>query len=103
MILQTHFGGIEVLDLDETRHLAELSKISLTEAELQTLADEMEQIIRLMDTVAEFQSGEDAFAVDPTAYEALRADQVAASMPREDVLSNAQVRTDACFQVPKVV
>ncbi len=92
-----------MLDLEQMKHLAELSKLKMDETELATLTDEMRNIIQLMDTVADFDSDDAGFVNAPVAYGDLRKDEVAPSMPREAVLSNAKVRTETYFKVPKVV
>ena len=68
------------MDLNMVKYLAELSKLEYSDKELAATAEQMTDIIDLMDTVKE----------------------VIESMPTSKVLSNA-MNTNNCFVVPKVV
>ena len=82
------------MDLNMVKYLAELSKLEYSDKELAATAEQMTDIIDLMDTVKE---------IDITYYlNDLRKDEVIESMPTSKVLSNA-VNTNNCFVVPKVV
>lgn len=91
------------MDLKLTAHLAELSKLEFTPEELEKITGEMTDIIALMDTVAEADVANSFAAVEPKGLAELRADEAAASMPREEILTNAKERDDTYFKVPKVV
>lgn len=91
------------MDLKLTAHLAELSKLEFTPEELEKITGEMTDIIALMDTVAEAEIENSFAAVEPKGLEALREDKAVASMPREEILTNAKERDDTYFKVPKVV
>ena len=87
------------MDLNMVKYLAELSKLEYSDKELAATAEQMTDIIDLMDTVKEIditQDNHDVYLND------LRKDEVIESMPTSKVLSNA-VNTNNCFVVPKVV
>ena len=91
------------MDLDMVKYLAELSKLEYSEGELAKTANEMTDIIDLMDTVKEIDITYDDLKDNHDVYlNDLREDVQAESMPTSKVLQNA-VNTNNCFVVPKVV
>lgn len=88
---------------DLTRHLAELSKISFTEDELEKMTEDMTSIIALMDKVCEFDTSKKPYALDAVDYNALRSDEFQNSYPAEDIIGNARNVKNNSFVVPKVV
>lgn len=91
-----------MFDVELTRYLAELSKLSFTEAELQSVTAEMQDIVALMDTIADFASAEPSNK-EAIPYTELREDKSAPSLPRSEILAGAGERSETCFKVPKVV
>lgn len=92
-----------MFDKNLTAHLAELSKLNFTEKELEKMADEMTEIVALMDTVNGFDDTKTAGTNAPLGLGQFRSDEYTDSMPREDVLKSAKSKSDTCFKVPKVV
>ena len=92
-----------MFDVSLTRHLAELSKLNFTEPQLETITREMDEIVGLMDTVADFTEDCDGFVNDAVAFADLRQDQPAPSFPREEILRNGKENNGSTFTVPKVV
>ena len=92
-----------MFDKNLTAHLAELSKLKFTEKELEKMANEMAEIVNLMDSVNEFETEKTAGANAPLAVDAFRPDKPKSSMPREEVLKSAKSKSETCFKVPKVV
>ena len=85
------------------RYLAELGKLEFSYDELAKKADEMTDIINLMDTVKEIDITYDALKDNHDVYiNDLRGDVVKQSLATEKVLQNA-VNSNNCFVVPKVV
>ena len=85
------------------KYLAELSKLEYSDKELAATAEQMTDIIDLMDTVKEIDITYDDLKDNHDVYlNDLRKDEVIESMPTSMVLSNA-VNTNNCFVVPKVV
>ena len=91
------------MDLNMVKYLAELSKLEYSDKELAATAEQMTDIIDLMDTVKEIDITYDDLKDNHDVYlNDLRKDEVIESMPTLKVLSNA-VNTNNCFVVPKVV
>ncbi len=90
-------------DINLTRHLAQLSKIEFTEDELEKISLQMTDIINLMDNVKDFDENEKPFALEPTAYAALRTDKACESFDTGKILQNAKQVRNNSFVVPKVV
>lgn len=91
------------MDLNMVKYLAELSKLEYSDNELAATAEQMTDIIDLMDTVKEIDITYDDLKDNHDVYlNDLRKDEVIESMPTPKVLSNA-VNTNNCFVVPKVV
>ena len=88
------------IDVD---HVARLARLSLTEAERAQLRQQLGLILEHAAKVGEVAVGD----VEPTAYaipraNVLRADEVRASIDREDALANAPEREDDRFRVPRM-
>ena len=85
------------------KYLAELGKLEFTDEALAKTADEMTDIIELMDTIKDFGLEYDALKDNHNVFlNDLRKDEKLPSMSTEKVLQNA-VNSDNCFVVPKVV
>ncbi len=85
------------------KYLAELGKLEFSDDELAKKADEMTDIINLMDTVKEIDITYDALKDNHDVYiNDLREDAVMQSLATEKILQNA-VNSNNCFVVPKVV
>jgi aspartyl-tRNA(Asn)/glutamyl-tRNA(Gln) amidotransferase subunit C len=92
------------LTLEEVNRIAELAKLTLSEAET---ARFREQLSAVLDYAADLQAV-DTSAIPPTATvlplrSVLREDVVAPSLPREDLLSNAAAQAEGAFKVPVVL
>lgn len=92
-----------MFDSDITKHLAELSKIEFSEEELIEMTSDMENIIRLMDKVKDFDSNSEPYALDAVDFNSLRKDFHDDSYNTNDLLSNAKITKNKCFVVPKVI
>lgn len=91
------------MDLEMISYLSKLSKLTFTDEELRQKAEEMTNIIEIMDTVKEIDITYDPLADNHDVYlNDLREDISAPSMETEKILSNAK-QSDNCFVVPKVV
>ena len=81
-----------------------LARLHLTEDELDTLTDELAQIVTYVDQLSEV----DTQGVDPMAHavevcNVFADDQVKSSLPREDALANAPRHNDQSYLVPPVL
>jgi aspartyl-tRNA(Asn)/glutamyl-tRNA(Gln) amidotransferase subunit C len=92
------------LTLDEVRHIAQLARLKLTEAEEQRYASQLSDIL---DHVQRLQSV-DTGQLPPTASvllltAPLRPDDVRPSTPRKALLANAAGVDEGMFRVPPVL
>lgn len=91
------------MDREMVRYLAQLSRLSFTDEELEKMADDMTGIIEIMDTIKEVDVTYDPFKEDHNVYlNDLRKDITADSYPTANILQNA-VNSEDAFVVPKVV
>lgn len=91
------------MDIRTIEHLCNLSKLNYTDEGKQRVMEEMDAIIRLMDTVKEFDVVyDDTKDNNSISYEDLRADVAQESAPTEKLLSNTTPQ-DNCYVVPKMV
>ena len=92
-----------MFDLEKTRHLAELSKLSFSEEELFKMTVQMTDIIALMDEVQKIDKNIPEYTQAAVSYADLRADEAKPSLATGQVLQNAKETKDNSFVVPKVV
>ncbi len=92
-----------MFDIKLSAHLAELSKIKFTDAELDEVTKEMNEIVALMDVVADFTANEDLNTASAVGLDQIRADHKCDSTPRSEILKNAAKSKANAFAVPKVV
>lgn len=92
-----------MFNADLTRHLAELSKISFNDNELEQMTVDMTNIIAVMDKVREFDASKKPYALDAVDYRDLRKDEYKNSFPAEKIVGNAKNVKNNSFVVPKVV
>ena len=81
-----------MFDKNTAKHLAELSKIEFTDAELSEMVYQMDDIIKLMDTVKGFDVSCDRKNRDTEDYRNLREDRV-----------NTSQNKGASYAVPKII
>lgn len=101
--------------LDKT---AQLARLALEPAERAALAGQFARILQAFETLAELELAgvpemngaaggslrlDSADSADPSASQGLRADELRASLAREQLLANAPARVDGFFEVPKTV
>ena len=92
------------LSTDEVRHVAELAKIELTEAEIALFASQLSAILDYAATLQQV----DTSHVPPTATvlplrNVMRADEARPSLPVEQALANAPEHQDGHFKVHAVL
>lgn len=92
------------ITLDQVRHVAKLSRLALSEQELQTLTPQLESILAYVAKLGEL----DVTNVEPMAHaidlhNVLRDDVVEEPLPLEAVLRNAPESDGPFFKVPKVI
>ncbi len=92
------------LTTEEVRHLAVLARVGMTDDEIETMRDQMSNILENFDVLREV----DTDAVEPTGHSVdvtsvMRDDVVAESSPREEALANAPRREDDFVRVKAVL
>lgn len=92
------------LDRAMVEHIAELAKLQLTEEEIDRYAEQLSDIL----AYAEKLQALDTDAIPPTASvlplrNVLRPDEVAPSLPRDEVLANAADTAEGQFRVDAVL
>ena len=90
------------MDLEKIKHLAELSKLELSDEEKQNLAKDLDSLVELADIVrnANIDATSKIRSIDMCD---LREDTAQESVKTEILLRNAPVENKGCFVVPKVV
>lgn len=89
---------------DYIKYIAGLSKLSLDEAEMQSLAEDMQDIIGLMDTIKDI----DTESIDATEHISritnnMREDNPGNPFDTEKILSNSKHAVENCFAIPKMM
>ena len=92
------------ITLDDVRHVAKLSRLALTDEQLQKFTTQLEPILKYIAKIAEV----DVTGVEPMAHaiplaNVLREDTVQPSLPLEKVLQNAPATDGPFFKVPKIL
>ena len=93
-----------MLEREDIKKIAHLSRISLSEEEIERQLQELSKIMEMMDLLKEINTD----GVAPLNHvlnleNVLREDEVKASLPVEKVLANATEEYDNMFSVPKIV
>jgi aspartyl-tRNA(Asn)/glutamyl-tRNA(Gln) amidotransferase subunit C len=93
-----------LIDEDLVRHIGRLSRIELTDEQVQTFGRQLGDILQYFDKLSEL----DTEGVEPMAHavelsNALAADQPLPSLSVEEALANAPQRDGDFFAVPKVI
>ncbi|WP_045876151.1 Asp-tRNA(Asn)/Glu-tRNA(Gln) amidotransferase subunit GatC [Pseudofrankia sp. DC12] len=89
---------------DEVARLARLSRMSLSDAELDALAPQLDEIVSAVARVAEVAAADTApssHAVPLT--NVFRVDVVQPSLPAEEALAAAPAAQDGRFRVPRIL
>ena len=92
------------LSREEVLHIAQLARLGLSDDDVAKFQEQLSEILGHFEALAEL----DTEDVPPTAYplaleSVLRDDEVAPSLPLEDVLANAPVADEGSFRVRAVL
>ena len=92
------------LNRKDVEHVALLSRLELSEQELDKYTGQLDAILEYIDVLNQV----DTSAVEPMAHvleirNVMRSDEVQPSLPREAALQNAPDAEDGFFKVPKIV
>jgi aspartyl-tRNA(Asn)/glutamyl-tRNA(Gln) amidotransferase subunit C len=92
------------ITLEETRHVANLSKLEFSEQELVELNQDM---CRILETVAKLDNvpveGLEATLAVGAYANRFREDEPAESLSREAALQNAPAHRDGCFEITRIL
>lgn len=89
---------------EQVDYVALLGRLSLTAEERAKYQEQLDDILKYMDVLAEVHTdGVEPMAGPVELYTPLREDIVLPSLPLEEALANAPARTGSSFRVPKVI
>ena len=92
------------VSLEDVRHLAELSQIRLSKAELTSLAGDIDRIVGYIDQLDELDTAGDEPTFQLTGLENVwRTDEVKPQLERRELLQLAPDSEDGQVKVPKVL
>ena len=88
----------------DVEHVAALARLALSDDELEQFVRELGVILEHVEDIAALELD----GVEPTAHpiplmNVLRADEVRATLPRDEVLSQAPAVEDGRFRVPRIL
>jgi aspartyl-tRNA(Asn)/glutamyl-tRNA(Gln) amidotransferase subunit C len=91
------------LSLDDTRKVAQLARLELTEPDLAAMAEQLNRILEYVDQLRQV----DTEGVEPLAHplplqNVFRDDEPQPSLPVDEALKNAPARVGDYFSVPAV-
>ncbi len=89
---------------DYIKYIAGLAKLSLNDGEMKSLAEDMQDIIGLMDTIKDL----DTDSIDATEHISrvtnnMREDAPGNPFDTEKILSNSSNAMENCFSIPKMI
>jgi aspartyl-tRNA(Asn)/glutamyl-tRNA(Gln) amidotransferase subunit C len=92
------------LTREEVLHIAQLARVGLSDDDVATFQEQLSEILDHFEALKEL----DTEGVEPTAYplpleSVMREDEVAPSLPREEVLENAPQVEAGAFRVRAVL
>jgi len=92
------------LSREEVLHIAQLARVSLTDEEITRFSEQLSNLLEHFEVLQQV----DTTDVPPTAQsvalqDVMRDDEVAPSLPPDDILANAPQRESDCFKVRAVL
>jgi aspartyl-tRNA(Asn)/glutamyl-tRNA(Gln) amidotransferase subunit C len=93
-----------VITREEVQHVARLSRLHLTDEELERMRQQLDAILAYIDKLREL----DVEGVEPTAHavplvNVMRDDELTPSLSQEAALANAPDRAGEFFRVPRII
>lgn len=90
-----------MIDREQVLHVARLARLELSDAEVETMAEELSGILEHVDRISEL----DLSGVEPTTHvvaleNVLRADEPRPGLTQDQALENAPDTDDGAFRVP---
>ncbi len=89
---------------EEIEHVAHLSRLNLSEDELEKMTHQLDNILSYIDKLNEL----DTQSIEPTTHafsisNAFRDDEVKNSLSQEESLKNCKKKSDEAFIVPRII
>jgi len=89
---------------EQTEHVAHLSRLHLSDAELDHLSADLAHILAYVDKLGEL----DTDGVEPMLHaiegaQPMRPDESDGALPRKAALANAPDAAEGCFRVPRII
>jgi len=91
----------EVMNIDEVKHLEELSNLEFTDDERQKFLSEFDSILEFASAILNASGNEMNYEVID--MEDLREDEIGKSLSQDEAILNAPQKTDGCFVVPRIM
>ena len=93
-----------MIERSDVEHVARLTRLALTEAELERMREQLNSILAHLDTLRAV----DTEGVEPTSHavdvvNVMREDDVEASFPQDAMLANAPDGSGQFFRVPRII
>jgi aspartyl-tRNA(Asn)/glutamyl-tRNA(Gln) amidotransferase subunit C len=93
-----------MIDRKEVEHVARLTRLHLTEAELERMREQLNSILAHLDTLRLV----DTTGIEPTSHavdvvNVMREDEEEPCLSREEMLANAPDRSGEFFRVPRII
>ena len=93
-----------MIDRKDVEHVARLTRLALTEAELERMREQLNSILAHLDTLRLV----DTTGVEPTSHavdvvNVMREDEVEPCFPQDAMLGNAPDRSGELFRVPRII
>ena len=93
-----------MIDRKEVEHVARLTRLHLTEAELERMREQLNSILAHLDTLRLV----DTTGIEPTSHavdvvNVMREDEEEPCLARDEMLANAPDRSGEFFRVPRII
>jgi len=93
-----------VISRDDVVHVARLARLALTDADLETMREQLNAILSHIDALR----GVDTAGIEPTShavpqFNVMRADDPRPCLSVEEMLANAPDRAGDFFRVPRII
>jgi aspartyl-tRNA(Asn)/glutamyl-tRNA(Gln) amidotransferase subunit C len=93
-----------VISRDDVAHIARLARLALTDAELETMREQLNAILAHIDALRAV----DTAGIEPTShavpqFNVMREDEPRPCLPREAMLANAPDPAGEFFRVPRII
>jgi aspartyl-tRNA(Asn)/glutamyl-tRNA(Gln) amidotransferase subunit C len=93
-----------MIDRETVERVARLTRLALSETELERMREELNSILAHLDTLGALDTG----GVEPTSHavdlvNVMREDEVEPCFPQDTMLANAPDRSGEFFRVPRII